>query len=355
LDVPSFVHSQLVLTETLFTFVLTLAVWAGVAALQYASKPTGWFWVQGFLLALATLIRPIAYYAIFVVAFTFVIILKTRFHWSWKSLLFSLAGLMIPWMILVGGWQLRNYYAVGSAELSTTQGINLLFYRGAYIIAQRDGISFEEAQQRLGYDNYQARYPETQNWSESQLAQHWKQEGLRLIRQYPGLFLKSQVWGIAKMMLDPGDHILLGYLGKHREQTGPGGDLLTLPFKQYLPKWLISKTGLFTLFFLTESYVMLLYSGILVFLWRLVRANNRASACPEKDPVMAIHLILWALMLYFIVLSAGPEAYARFRIPLMPLLSLYGGQGVFIIFSHAKNAKNAKKKEGKKLRRMLTF
>ena len=53
-----------------------------------------------------------------------------------------------PWIILVGGWQLRNYLITGKAEFSYVQGANLLFYRGAGIVAQRDSISFKEAQER---------------------------------------------------------------------------------------------------------------------------------------------------------------------------------------------------------------
>jgi hypothetical protein len=39
------------------------------------------------------------------------------------------------------------------------------------------------------------------------------------------------------------------------------------------------------------------------------------------------HLLLAGIAIYLVVVPAGPEAYARFRVPVMPLLAVFAGIG----------------------------
>ena len=317
LDPVSWLHSQYVLTETLFTCIFTLAVWAGIAAL----RTTRFFHIGllSSLLALATLIRPLTYYIMIPVTIFFLLLWTSRPGWQWKRLLFGLIVLLLPWLIIIGAWHIRNYHIAGTTEFSTIQGVNLLFYRGADIVAQRDAISFQEAQRLLGYGQYAIRHPDTQTWSETQLNQRWKHEGLQLIRQHPGLFLKSQVRGLIKMMFDPADYALWAYLSEYREHTGPLRDFFELPFSDYLSKWVLERTTYFLSFLLAEIYLMIVYVGTLSGVWQLLRTRHDGWSG---------HLFAWTIMLYIIAISAGPEAYSRFRLPLMPLLSMYAGYGL---------------------------
>jgi hypothetical protein len=38
--------------------------------------------------------------------------------------------------------------------------------------------------------------------------------------------------------------------------------------------------------------------------------------------------LLFGLVLYFVVLSTGPQAYSRFRVPFTPLLALLAARGL---------------------------
>ncbi len=42
---------------------------------------------------------------------------------------------------------------------------------------------------------------------------------------------------------------------------------------------------------------------------------------------MAPHVFLWAVGVYLLIMAAGPEGYARFRGPVVPILALYAGRG----------------------------
>jgi len=351
LDLPSFISSQQVLTETLFTFVLSVAIFSVIYTLRKPQHVVFLAVSHGVFLSFAILIRPIAYYLIVPIIVTFVLILRTSLALQWRKIGIAVMMLIIPWIILVGGWKLRNYSITGKAEFSYIQGVNLLFYRGADIIAQRDGIPFNEARQHLGYENYREVYPETRNWSNAQLSQHWKREGLRLICQYPGLFLKSQIWGAVKMMLGPGEHTFLAYVSDYREETGPGRDFFKLPLNVYMQKWIIDKTGFFIFFLLAENYLILLYSSIIFSLWQLIRAKkDSSSGYREKKNEMGIHLFIWILILYFIAISAGPEAYSRFRVPIMPLLSIYAGHGIYQIVRVVREWRHATKSSYERVR-----
>lgn len=319
LDIPSFVNSQQILTDTLFTFLLTGSVLTGIYAFKKPSRV--FFCLQSFLLACATLVRPISYYLIIPLLIIFLITWRNKLRWAFKKIFQVMIIFLLPWIIFIGGWQSRNYFSAGTAEFSTIQGVNLLFYRGAGIIALREGITFQEAQEMLGYRSYRELYPETASWSQAQLLEHWKHEGISLIQQHPGIFLHIQLHGLMKMILDPGDYMFWGYLENSHEQTGPLRDLFELLPGAYFKKWICERTGLFLFFAFAETYLLIIYTGTLFSLWQLQKHHN----VPSSD----IHIFLWSIIIYFFAISAGPEAYARFRIPIMPFLCVYAGHGIF--------------------------
>ena len=117
-------------------------------------------------------------------------------------------------------------------------------------------------------------------------------------------------------MFGPGEQTFLEYLGNEQADSGPIRDFFRLPLPSYFQKWVLGKTNLFVLFFFAESGLILLYIGFSVSVWKLLRTK----AFPWRS-----HGVIWVVMLYFIVTSGG---YSRFRIPIMPFLAIYAGQGL---------------------------
>lgn len=354
LDLPSFLLSQTILTETLFTFLLASALSAVIYGLRSPSHHRLWAFAAGLLFSCATLTRPILYYAIWLIAPVFAILTKhdktvgvtdsrqpagpvsqqaagdptrtsgVREKHGRLSLLFAC---ILPWLVLVGGWQMRNYLSVGSSDFSQIQGINLLFYRGAAILAQQQDMSFAEARERLGYHQYTELHPETATWTQAKLNAHWKQKGLRLIVQHPFTFLTIQAKGAFKMLFGPGETSLLDYLGSTNIRIGPARALFTQPLDHVIQTWFVDKPGLLTVFFLVYLYLVLLYGGVFLSVRSFLRSFKQAED-RQKWKTRGIHFILWGIILYLLFISAGPEAYSRFRVPLMPLLSLYAAHGL---------------------------
>jgi len=266
---------------------------------------------------------------------TLMIVWKVHWDRPWKNIFIFLIIMLIPWFGLIGGWQLRNYLSTGSLTFSTIQSRSLLFYRAADVIARRDGIPLEEAQRRLGYQNYQALHPETRTWTATQLHQQWIREGMQVIRQYPGLFLKGQIWGMVKLLFGPGESALVVYAGSGEKDTGPEVELLKMSLREYIEKWVLGKPALFGLFVFSESYLLIVYIGVVMALWLLIDIRKQASRDYVKSKTCkGSNLLIWGITLYLLLISAGPEAYSRFRVPVMPFFSLYGGYGLYHIVSH---------------------
>ena len=74
-----------------------------------------------------------------------------------------------------------------------------------------------------------------------------------------------------------------------------------------------------------SGYLLIVYAGLAAAMWRVMR---RKPSLPDIMP----HLFLWTIILYFFAISAGPEAYSRFRIPVMPLLCVYAAYGFSTLF-----------------------
>ena len=179
LDPLSFVYSQLLFSETLFTLVLVLAVWCAVALVQ--GRAVWWSAAFGLGLATATLIRPIAYYLIIPSMVGLALYGGARLRWSGRRVAAATLLALLPWCVLVEGWRVRNYVTTGSAVFSSIQAENLLWYRGSGIVAVRDGVSFEDARARIAAD-----LPDMTDWSAADInARHVREALTRIIHEGP--------------------------------------------------------------------------------------------------------------------------------------------------------------------------
>ena len=322
LDIPTVIVTQRLLTETLFTCIILLGILLLILSAgtpRYALFLAG---TAGLCFGFATLIRPVAYYMPIPIVLGGIVMYRKSRRISWTRIFCYCGLLLLPYILLVGGWQYRNYRLTGKAEFSYIQGANFLFYRCAGIIAERDGISAAEARHQLGFRRYADVHPETTDWSIAQLDTRWKQEGAALIRQHPQIFLKSQFKGMLTMLIGPGEQSLLEYIDGNSASGGPLRDLFRLSFQKYLQTWVIERTGDVAMIGFSVGHLLLIYACLPISLWAILRT---------RDQSWAFHLVIWLVMLYFVAVSAGPGAYSRFRIPIMPFFSLYAGHGIFQI------------------------
>ncbi len=332
LDLTSLSYSLILLSETLFTFLIVGMLLIGVHGLKSTSIQK-WALFAGFFLALATIVRPISYYLIIPLVLG-VLVFAWKQKLMWKVLLKSSLLLFLPFIVLIGGWQMRNVYQTGSTEFSGIVGINMLFYRGAGIIALRDGISLQEAQNKVSVDTYYNMRQEALYHPDKKYFDMWKQDGIKIIQEYPHLFIRSQVRGIFRMMFGTGHFALLKFLGIPVGPQGPLEDFTILSWDEYLQKW---TNGTSAVIFWSAIwgliYLCIIYAGILSWIWHNLITQIRITP-PD--------ILIWGVLLYLGVIAAGPEASDRFRMPIMPILIIYGVKGLEQFYSNLSHALSRK-------------
>ncbi len=338
-DLASHINAQQVLTDTLFTSVLTLALLVALLALRSTSRSSLILGsVFGFLLSISTFIRPVAYYLFFpAIAFLFWH-WKRQCRWSYATILSGVCCMTLAWGSLIWNWQIRNYSLCGSAEISHVTGSNLLFYCGASLLARHEGMTFEHAQRTVGFYDYTTRFPETQAWSVCQLDQRWKREGLQLIRQYPREFVRRQLQGFLTIMLGIGEQTALRFLGISETSAGPIRDVFVVSREIYQTVWLLKHPVLVGICWGTGLALLVCYLCVGVSLSALIRSNISSSFHQQS------HLLLWMVLLCLLMLSvfSGAEGYSRFRIPIMPIISVYAAHGASVMFWRIRRHKPTK-------------
>ena len=164
LDPVSISMNYKILSETLFLFFLILFILLGTLWLRNPMSKSIPF-ISGVLIALVTLIRPITYFLSPFIMIGIIIWYTTNNYsirkWINQSILF-----MMPILIIVGGWQYRNFKYGDNSSLSQIGGLNMLYHRGASVLAESRSITIENARAQLIGDikedpwSYAGRYPE---------------------------------------------------------------------------------------------------------------------------------------------------------------------------------------------------
>jgi len=283
-----------VLTETLFTALLTPSVWLLVRVLDDERGRARRAALAGLLLAAATFVRPTTFFLPWPMAALLCALLLRRRAVPRLALATALAFAACA-MLPLHAWQLRNRAATGYGGFSAIGPFNLVFYRVAGVEALANGVSFEDAQAqvRARIGRYDPRDP-------VQSVELFETEAARTLPMHPILLAKMTFVGAARMMLGPGDIELFQRFGRGSRSTAnaPGSII-----GRYLDSLGTTPAILTPVRVANACTVLVVAMGV------AVAVRRGEGAC----------WVLWAAAAYVIAASAGPEAYARFRVPLEPL------------------------------------
>jgi 4-amino-4-deoxy-L-arabinose transferase-like glycosyltransferase len=297
LDPVSLLYSQKLLTETLFAFHLAVSVFFFLGAMK-GNRLFGGSVLGSFFLAMATYTRPASYY-LGMMVIPAALLLYWLLTKDWKQAVQAVLAVLLVQAILIGGWQLRNSLQAGSAAFSHIRGEVLLFERAAGIVAITEGVSFEEAKKRLVGLHYESLQPDPGRWTQARLGERWEREGLKIIKEHPFLYLWVAARGGLAVIAGPSSWWKL--FGGNGDGFKGAGALSALAY------------GI--------GFLVVLYAGIALFA-RYGRVNYEA-------------LFLALIAAYLIVISSGPMAYSRLRMPIMPLLCVLSAAG-YVTFLKAR-------------------
>jgi hypothetical protein len=272
LDTPSIHIANKLLTETTFTAILFLVF-------SMRPRPVA----TGLLTGILVLLRPIAIVFFVLVAFR----IPRR-----KLPVFVVAALLLPL-----GWATRNRVQTGVFTVSSIANINMLTQRAAGVLAIEDGGNFRDDL----LDEQQGLVEDANAFVEQKLnvedacdlpvairAREYGPYAMRIIAAHPVAFVQLTIRGILINIFDS------------------AWEAMT-PVSRLHPSLLQYSLG-----FIPAIEFVFGVIGLAV-LWKADR------------------MLAWRLGLtvaYFIVMSAGGEAEARFRVPVVPQIAIAAAIGL---------------------------
>jgi 4-amino-4-deoxy-L-arabinose transferase-like glycosyltransferase len=309
LGLESILSPFYLMTETLFTFLLVLIAFS---LLRYKrSLKIGWALAAAVFSALAILCRPIALYLPVLILFFFIWANRQK----WLVAVRTGAVYLLVTVMLVIPWVVRNNYVVGLPIVSSITGDSLLFYSANALRAHENGITFFESQGQLFEEFEQRAMQEGIPYTEKDRYHLKISMGKEIIARAPMAYLWVHVRDSLKVFL-PGTASLNDMLGLPGQSIGIWDILQTKSLSSALKSY-FEQTGAIQLLLL--PFIFLLFITIL--------GSAIGSFVLFKDKNWFALLFLLIPLLYLILLS-GPGSYSRFRVPLMPFLSILAGIGL---------------------------
>jgi len=315
-DVPSIVTSSQIMSETLFTALLVGAVLAELKALRSARASVNLYCLlasASLMLGLALLVRPIAEFVI--PLFIVPPMLLSENSWSRRALLALLVA--AGPLLFTAAWSWRNYSIAGVSTLSTIGGLNFFYYRAVGTLALASHTGWAETLAR------------TQPKPHADLSvQAW-----RIILHHPLAFLAMTLWSFFYVCLVPDRAPLAQFLGIPAvlQIQEPGSVRIEALFQKLGAGKFSGLSMLFAEELQSSLLLLLLVAFQLVmigFTWAgVIRALKKHPA--HRSSLDASILFVFAACVLMLLLASGPEAVARFRVPVTPLLAFLAGVGWF--------------------------
>jgi len=285
LDIPSLVHANMVVTETLFT-ALTFIVFVLLARRGSTSRSAA---IAGFVAGASVLVRPIALYA--VVPSIAVIATERRPGRIARILTFTICFLVFPM-----AWSARNAAVGGGFTVSTITSWSLLFDRAAATLAMGDpgdyGANIVRRRNELAReagDPPQATYSNHVVRSIDHFhTERYSSLALPVIAHHPMSYLRAYALALARTLFGGGAKQL-------QELAGAS-----------------VRTSQIVILCYTITTTLIALAG---FVWLLRRHRHLALASA-------------ALVAYYLVACSMAEATSRFRVPVMPMMALWFGCGL---------------------------
>ncbi len=298
LDFVYAIHSLFVLTDAVFVFVITLALYACVRQ-KYA--------ICGALTAVAAFVRPVGvYYPVLLGGFLLVMLCRRPS----RQQLLSVALFLLFSILPLAGWMARNHSYTGRWTFSAIQDANLYYVRVALLESQAKHISYEEAVKELE----QKRSAAPGQGNENQWAMDY-------LRAHPGAYARFLVKDALKLFSGNSMKIAAWALLKDEQYAPNASPVHSLDSPLSQARTLMTRhPGLGGVLMLYFFFLLATYALCLRGLWNSVQRYGWVTT-----------LILFSTVIYYTGVTLGTDAQARYRLPLLPALFLFAGGGYRMI------------------------
>jgi hypothetical protein len=325
IEPQSVLYSSKILAETVFTGLV-----AGFLALMFSYMRKRDFrslLVASFFLSAAVYVRPIAFYLPVIVSF--LIFATAALGNSARSSALPGVVFLTICAVSIGIWNLRNGHSAGYFGFSSVSDYNLYFYQAASVLAVERGVPYYSIREQLGAENpsvYFENHPEQRQWTRGEVSSYQRREGLRVLFRNPFQYAVIHLKGMLRMLLDPGVEYLKMF-GMYPRSGGLLGRIIDQGLIQTVI--LLRRESPFVFWSSGLLCVVLTFYWLTALLgvWLVWRSHKADTA------------FILTVVLYFLILSGGPNSLERFRHPVMPVVCLLAGCALARIVNRIKSGK----------------
>lgn len=293
LDLATVIAANRVLSEALFCMFLVALFVCFAETIE--RKKIKWAIAAGLLCGFSALIRPIGIVFFVPLAILLVLVGRPIKRSALVAVIFVAGSVFLP-----GLWIYRNYTLFGELAFSSISGKSLLYYRAAGAFSFSQGISYKEAFDRLKQEAEKEFVLQSgalgRPLGPFEKNRIRKRLGFSILREHPMETVKTGFFGLGKIFFGPASPARL------KPETAVHSRVVhALQYAVSVLWWVFGAIGFLAL-------------------WKGANKQRRKM------------LVLLALFIvYFVLMSAGMEAYSRFRVPFMPYLAVFASGGLLFL------------------------
>jgi hypothetical protein len=264
---------------------------------------------SGLCFALLLLIRPIAI-LLPLVLFSYLI-------WNERKIILLYISFILICYSMTFLWIQRNYLVFEKPFVTSISSVNLYFHASAGVLAEANKQPYNQVQKQLKNKLIAAH---TWKGDESDIAPmiHFlNQESIQIFKNHPLVFIKQSLMSIGYFFLKPLRGYIDNFFSGNNEKYNAISERGNLSVGE-ISKKVISSTSKTTLILVVFQLIVsaILMIGILF-------------SFLNQNKFLVIFLIM---LIYFSIFSSVSEVDARFRIPVMPYISILAIMGLNEIY-----------------------
>ena len=313
IDVPSIVYGGMIMSDSLFQFLLAGAILLQLSAViadELTIKSVAMVLGGSALLAAAAMVRPTGIFLPLFAAIPFFLIRGSTWR---RALALALLAFAIP-AVLMLVWVARNRSVAGMDAMSTDPGDVLFHYNAPGVLAYATNQPFNEASAELaheiGWHGDPAKVPPA-------LASRMMAKVIEVYAKHPVSAFVVTLRGLVLVAGVPDRNELNELIGTK------GGGPLGLP-----PSFDIAARIRRTLNSPLLTSLVLAQLILVAFVWGGVARSLLRCDWSSKVEVACI-LVPLAMAFAMLLCAASPDAHARFRVPAVPFLAMLASIGWF--------------------------
>ena len=340
----SIVYTGKILTETSFTFLLTVLLYCFLVYVEERSLK--WLIAAAIVIAISAYIRPIAYYMPFLLSLVLVGLAIARPNK--KTILIHALIFFSISMGFIYLWNIRNKIVAGYSGFSSVAEVNLYFWHAAAVLVAKNGTYLLDQQAMLREQLYKALSPAAfqgnvfhicacaPDYASLTVLNYMREAAKKIIFSNFFIYFKLRLNGMINLLLNSTPWPYLTLLNFYK--IG-GFTHIVVPYETefYRNGWL---AGMF--YYLTKtppivSITWLILQINLLIYWVLALIPLPSKFFVKNTPA----LILLTVASYFVIITGGPEgSSSRYRHPLMPIICIVAGYGLYFMIEKLKDKFN---------------